>query len=174
MLLDISYTNVCSLPSEIIGLFMTVINMNHCPRLNTFEVNQRNTHNPPSLIETCARQLIQPILFNMIVNKSKRWRKKYEKNTMKRLEKLPMHLIQMLSTPRACAECGGPYYESCVKRYRIVQRHDDTWVPVEYQLCAAHWNTEQERLLNMFSNKPSFALPRFQKVCQLKLTNDII
>ncbi|RCH98791.1 hypothetical protein CU098_008420, partial [Rhizopus stolonifer] len=72
--------------------------------------------------------------------------------------------------PKACSSCGGPYFQSCVIRYRIVQRQDDTWIPAEYRLCSAHWNTEDDRLLALFSKKPSSYLPSSAELCQLRLT----
>ncbi|KAI8097945.1 uncharacterized protein B0P05DRAFT_522686 [Gilbertella persicaria] len=169
--LDLSNTHIPSIPVELLGLSMTIIKTDGCNELKdrSIEFNQRLIHNPVSLLETCARQLIQPILHELIAKKKKK--KQYDlKKKQEELRHLPEHIVSYLSQPKACSSCGGPYFQSCVIRYRIVQRQDDTWIPAEYRLCSAHWNTEDDRLLALFSKKPSSYLPSSAELCQLRLT----
>ncbi|CEP09810.1 hypothetical protein [Parasitella parasitica] len=170
--LDLSSTNISSIPAELLNLFMTVIKTDHCPRLldQSMELQQRTTHNPLGLVEICARQIIQPILYDIMAKKKKRRElKEMQKQRYKIFQQLPNHIIYYLSRPKACSSCGGPYFQSFVVRYRIVQRQDESWIPVEYRLCSAHWNTERERVLSLFSEIPTSSLPSSKEPCHLKL-----
>ncbi|KAI8637682.1 hypothetical protein BD408DRAFT_478020 [Parasitella parasitica] len=170
--LDLSNTEISSIPAELLNLFMTVIKTDHCPRLldQSIELQQRTAHNPFSLVEICARQIIQPILYDIMAKKKKkRELKELQKQRYKTFQQLPNHIIYYLSRPKACSSCGGPYFQSFIVRYRIVQRQDESWIPVEYRLCSAHWNTEKERILSLFSDIPTSSLPPSTEPCQLKL-----
>jgi Leucine-rich repeat (LRR) protein len=170
--LDLSNTEIQCIPAELLTLSMTTIKTENCIHLQdrSFEIDQQLKHNPLSLRETCARQLIQPILYDIMTGKhSKRKKCQLQKKHQLQFQQLPKHLIAYLSRPKACSSCGGPYFDSYVTRYRIVQRQDDSWVPVEYRLCSAHWNTEKERLLTLFSEAPHTSLPSTTEPCHLKL-----
>lgn len=165
-LLDLSSTEIISIPAELLTtLSMTTIRLENCQHLGD-ELNQILVHNPPSLVETCARQMIQPILLDLIQKKKN---KKQQKKQEESFQRLPQHVLHYLSRPKACSTCGGPYFQSSVTRYRIVQRQDDSWVPVEYKLCSAHWNNERDRILALFSEVPERSLPRTMEPCRLRL-----
>ncbi|EPB92515.1 hypothetical protein HMPREF1544_00528 [Mucor circinelloides 1006PhL] len=170
--LDLSNTDISSIPAELLNLSMTIIKTDHCPQLldRSIELEQKTAHNPLSLIEICARQIIQPILYDLMAKKKKkRELRELQKQRYKSFQKLPSHMICYLSRPKACSSCGGPYFQSFVVRYRIVQRQDESWIPVEYRLCSAHWNTEKDRILSLFSDIPLSSLPPSTEPCQLKL-----
>lgn len=170
--LDLSNTDISSIPAELLNLSMTVIKTDQCPRLldQSMELQQKTMHQPLSLVETCARQIIQPILYDLMAKKKKkRELKELQKKRYKSFQQLPNHMICYLSRPKACSSCGGPYFQSFVVRYRIVQRQDESWIPVEYRLCSAHWNTEKDRILSLFSDIPTSSLPPSTEPCQLKL-----
>ncbi|CAO3641300.1 unnamed protein product [Mucor fragilis] len=170
--LDLSNTDISSIPAELLNLSMAIIKTDHCPQLidRSIELEQRTAHNPLSLIEICARQIIQPILYDLMAKKKKkRELKELQKQRYKSFQQLPSHMICYLSRPKACSSCGGPYFQSFVVRYRIVQRQDESWIPVEYRLCSAHWNTEKDRILSLFSDIPPSSLPSSTEPCQLKL-----
>jgi Leucine-rich repeat (LRR) protein len=171
--LDLSNTDILSIPAELLTLSMTTIKTENCTRLEdqSFEIDQHLKHNPLSLRETCARQLIQPILYGIMTGKQSKRNKRLQKQRQLEFQLLPRHLVGYLSRPKACSSCGGPYYDSYVVRYRIVQRQDESWVPVEYRLCSAHWNTEKERLLTLFSEAPHTSLPPTTEPCHLKLVS---
>ncbi|KAI7881719.1 uncharacterized protein EV154DRAFT_545573 [Mucor mucedo] len=167
-LLDLSSTEIISIPAELLTtLSMTTIKLENCQQLVVDELEQELVHNPPSLVETCARQMIQPILSDLIQNKKAK--KKQQREREASYQRLPNHLLHYLSRPKACSTCGGPYFQSSVTRYRIVQRQDESWVPVEYKLCSAHWNNEKDRILALFSDIPQRALPRTTEPCRLRL-----
>lgn len=165
-LLDLSSTEIISIPAELLSLSMTTIKFENCNKL-TDELNQKLQHNPPSLVETCARQMIQPLLFDLI--QGKKMKKKQQKQQQEIFQQLPKHMLHYLSRPKACSTCGGPYFQSFVARYRIVQRQDESWIPVEYRLCSAHWNTEKDRILTLFSDTSERALPTTSEPCHLRL-----
>lgn len=173
--LDLSNTDIQSIPAELLTLAMTTIKTENCTLLQdrSSEIDQQLKHNPLSLRESCARQLIQPILYDVMTRKQTKRKKcelkKLQKQQQLQFQQLPRHLIGYLSQPKACSSCGGPYYDNYVVRYRIVQRQDESWVPVEYRLCSAHWNTEKERLLTLFSEEPHTSLPPTTEPCHLKL-----
>lgn len=172
-LLDLSSTDIHCIPAELLNLHMTTIKLDNCSKLISTqeegELVQSLQHNPISLIEQCARQLIQPILYDLITTAAAA--KKKKKKQQGQFNNLPEHLIHYLSRPKACSSCGGPYFKSSVTRYRIVTREQegDTFVPVEYKLCSAHWNNEKERILSLFSDLPQYSLPTSSEPCQLKL-----
>lgn len=174
LFLDISHTNIRYFPAAMLDLSMLTLKMEHCPQLLMNETTQRNTHNPMSLVEVCAREIMRPILSKMMDYKDNdRARRKHINKALKKLLKkknLPGHLLMMMSAPEACAFCHGPFFDCYVKRYRIIQLQEELWVPVEYKLCSAHWNTEDERLLKMFTDLPSSSLPR-PKVRRFRLIN---
>jgi Leucine-rich repeat (LRR) protein len=144
-ILDLSSTEIKAIPTELLVLSHTTIKTENCLQLlkRSVKMECKLNHDPVSLLETCARHVLEPILFGKT--------KKNKRNEQEVLDQLPHHLRSYISKPKSCSSCGGPYIDSYVVRYRIVQRQDETWVPVEYRLCAAHWNNEDERLLSMFS-----------------------
>ncbi|KAI8373923.1 hypothetical protein EDC96DRAFT_562657 [Choanephora cucurbitarum] len=167
--LDLSNTNIYSIPVELLRLSMTMIRVDGCSHIidRSIEFNHNLTHNPVSLFETCARSIIRPILYNLTMKKK---RKKQElRPTHIDLKHVPNHIRSYLSQPKACSSCGGPYFQSYVVRYRIVQRQDELWIPVEYRMCSAHWNTESDRILSLFSKKPSSYLPASSEHCSFEL-----
>ncbi|KAI8091686.1 hypothetical protein BDF21DRAFT_332150 [Thamnidium elegans] len=165
-LLDLSSTDIIFIPAELLSLTMTTIRFENCLKL-TEELDQTLHHNPPSLLENCARQIIQPILFDLIQGKKKK--KSKQQQQQPRFQQLPKHMIHYLSRPKACSTCGGPYFKSFVSRYRIIQRQDESWIPIEYKLCSAHWNNEKDRILTLFSEAPERFLPTTTEPCHLKL-----
>lgn len=92
-------------------------------------------HNPPSLLELCARQAYASIQttndadLEWIINN------------------------RFNQRPKPCSACGQPYFESYVSRLRLEERADGTLVLYQYRLCSDHWapNDDQDRRLYMFS-----------------------
>ncbi|KAI9487445.1 MAG: hypothetical protein EXX96DRAFT_447259, partial [Benjaminiella poitrasii] len=84
-------------------------------------------HDPPSLLETCARLMI--------------------KNENQMTERL----FDYICSYQCCTHCRSPYFESYVSRIRWIERSDLFWVPIEYRLCSAHWTDENDRLYASFS-----------------------
>ncbi|KAI8081429.1 uncharacterized protein BX664DRAFT_388415 [Halteromyces radiatus] len=71
---------------------------------------------------------------------------------------LPSHLWDYMMRAHPCSFCGKPYVQDYVTRYRIIQRLDETLLPVHYHLCCAHWSNESDRLLSLFSSVVSSSL----------------
>ncbi|KAG1592986.1 hypothetical protein G6F46_006762 [Rhizopus delemar] len=166
-LLDLSHTNIQFIPAELLDLSMTTIRTEHCPNLLDAEIESDSIYDLPSLFELCARQIMQPILYQLMTKKKKSRKLKKAIDIIQR--QCPPHILEYLSAPRGCSSCGGPYFENHLIRYRLVQRQDESWIPVEYKLCSAHWNTENQRILDMFSFKPRLALPKSKQPCLLEL-----
>lgn len=92
-------------------------------------------HDPPSLLETCARQIVRagtPIPGNFSDN-----------------------IKEFLGQMQTCSFCGGPFFESYVTRGRFIERTARQPIALEYRLCAAHWSGEDDRLLALFSDMPA-------------------
>lgn len=88
-------------------------------------------HGPLSLKEICARRcLFQQQGYNH----------------------LPRPLVRYLASAKTCSTCNGPYFDQCVTRGRMIERSGSN-ILVEYRLCSPHWNTEEERLLDLFTQK---------------------
>ncbi|CAO3690478.1 hypothetical protein CU097_012962 [Rhizopus azygosporus] len=153
--LDLSHTNLQFIPAECLDLSLTTIRLDHCPYLLTDEFEYNIKFNPSSLFEICAREIIHPIMANVL-------KKKKVKKSISLLKTLPPHILQYLSSPNTCSSCGGPYFDTHLIRYRLIHRHDDTWIPVQYRLCSFHWLTEDQRVTDMFSFKPRLFLPKLK------------
>ncbi|KAG0170707.1 Leucine-rich repeat-containing protein 58 [Apophysomyces sp. BC1034] len=127
--LDMSHNPIRVLPAEISQLpLLRRLRLEACP-LKT-ELVYELPHDPPSLLELCARTIIR-----------------HQIDTTN----LPEPMVDYLASAKPCSSCHGPYFESVVRRGRFVDKADIT-VPLEYQLCSAHWTDENERLLSMFSH----------------------
>ncbi|KAL9554735.1 hypothetical protein MBANPS3_002678 [Mucor bainieri] len=156
-LLDLSYNPIHVLPAEITQLpFLRRLRLDGCPFTNSLDQPVELAHNPPSLLETCARYIVKnehQILSSVMSNKKHISNKAMAVETLKSLLTDPLY--QYLSTFSACSHCQGPYFESYVKRSRWIERND-VWVPLEYRLCSAHWSDESDRVYAMFSaSQPS-------------------
>lgn len=103
-------------------------------------------HNPPSLLELCARQA-------------------YASTRTKNDSDLQWIIDNRLNErPKPCSACGQPYFTTYVSRLRLEERPDGTMVLYQYRLCSDHWapNDDQDRRLYMFSA----SLPREHNVLQ--------
>lgn len=167
ILLDLSHTNVQSIPAELLDLSMVTIRTDHCRNLLDAFTEHDLVYNPSSLFELCARELIQPILYHLMTKKKKLRILEQALDMMKK--KCPDHILVYLSAPSRCSSCGGPYFKHYLVRYRLVQRQNELLLPIEYKLCSAHWNTEDERILDMFSFRPRLSLPKSNQACSLQL-----
>ncbi|CAO3701838.1 unnamed protein product [Rhizopus stolonifer] len=165
-LLDLSHTHIQFIPAELLDLEMTTIRTDQCEQL----FDEYHITDPlcpiPSLFELCAREIMQPILKELITKKKK---SRKLKQSVSLIQQCPSHIREYLSFPRGCSSCGGPYFETCVVRHRLVQKQDESWIPVEYKLCSAHWSNENQRVIDMFSFKPRLSLPKTKQPCLLDL-----
>lgn len=135
-LLDLSYNPLTILPAEITQMpFLRRFRFEGCSFTSSLDNHYQLEHNPPSLLETCARSIVQG-------------QDTISADQLK--SKLTEHLYDYLSSSKICSHCNGPYFESHVSRGRWVERND-IWVPLEYRLCSAHWSDESERMHAMFS-----------------------
>ncbi|KAK4514204.1 uncharacterized protein ATC70_001792 [Mucor velutinosus] len=155
-LLDLSYNPIHVLPAEITQLpLLRRLRLDGCPFTKSLDQPFELTHNPPSLLETCARYIIKneyQILSSVMSKKKQVDNKAMAAEALRSLITDPLY--QYLSTFSACSHCQGPYFESYVKRGRWIERND-VWVPLEYRLCSAHWSAESDRVYAMFSASPS-------------------
>ncbi|KAI7869082.1 hypothetical protein BDF14DRAFT_1723625 [Spinellus fusiger] len=167
-MLDLTSTNIRNVPYEILRVNPLSIKVDDCPNIAERHMSFKASlqYNPPSLLETCARILIRPLLIDSS-SKKKRVGKKALEN---KFSLIPPNIKGFLSNPKACSYCEGPYYDACVFRYRIVHRSDSTYLPIEYRLCSAHWSNEKDRIVAMFSTPPSTTLPRYKKGRELRYT----
>lgn len=121
--LDSSGNPLRILPAELSRLkFLRKLRLEDCPLATDFEYP---TSNPcPSLKELAARVIVR--------------------NQLPILQDTQEELKSYLASARSCSFCGGPYFESSVKRGKFIEKNEYR-VPLEYSLCVAHWTTEQER-----------------------------
>ncbi|KAI7908197.1 uncharacterized protein BX663DRAFT_528691 [Cokeromyces recurvatus] len=160
--LDISKTNINFIPAELMTMMKIKININECIHLldRSEKVYQLIVQNPFSLFETCARQIMYPILSDLLANKkNKKQIQRRKVKFTKRLQSLPKPMLNYLMNPNACSFCGGIYYQSYITRYRIIRYDHEIWIPIEYKLCSSHWKTNREFLLATFSNAADSSLP---------------
>lgn len=195
-LLDLSYNQISILPAEITQLpFLRRLRLEGCPLATTLDYQFKLSHNPPSLLEICARLIIREkakILpssgststlpptrkYQQIIMDLKKKKKETkplmtpaiaiekgeQQNDMiicnndtaaatisKLKDTLTESLYHYISNYKLCSHCNGPYFTSFVSRGRWIDRND-TWIPLEYRLCSAHWSTESDRIYSMFSS----------------------
>ncbi|KAJ2235090.1 hypothetical protein IWW45_002869 [Coemansia sp. RSA 485] len=76
---------------------------------------------------------------------------------------LPEHLCARLETLVACDHCHRLYpIDKGVKRHRILFRNKVA-LPVEYNLCLPHWDTDDQRIASLFAPRsPESAQPYYQ------------
>ncbi|KAI8364264.1 hypothetical protein EDC96DRAFT_444350 [Choanephora cucurbitarum] len=130
--LNVSNNPLKSLPAEIATLrnlrkFLT----EDCPFEEEYSYPLK--HDPPSLFETCARIAIRsqvPISHH-----------------------LSEHIKDYLARADTCSYCKGPFFDSFVSRIRFIERRFRQPMALEYTLCRAHWTTEEDRILCMFSDQ---------------------
>ncbi|ORY93241.1 hypothetical protein BCR43DRAFT_507662 [Syncephalastrum racemosum] len=117
-----------SLPAEILGLnALRHLRVAESHALQAPIEAMNLAHTPPSLVELCARRLYPEVI--------------------------PAPAFRSRHHAQPCSACGKPYFESFVSRSRLVEKAE-VIVRVEYRLCSAHWNTEDDRLLYTFSAAP--------------------
>ena len=133
--LDVRENPITVLPAELGRLqHLRKLRTEGCP-LKTEFVHEI-THSPPTLMELAARTIVRqqiPIL-----------------------QDTTEHLKDYLASAKKCSFCGGPYFESFVKRGKIIDKNDQH-IPLEYRLCCPHWNTEQQRVSLLFCALPDTA-----------------
>ncbi|CAO3629713.1 unnamed protein product [Mucor hiemalis] len=135
-LLDLSYNPITILPAEITQLpFLRRLRLEGCPLATSIDTFS-TVHNPPTLLEICAR--------NVIVNRQAKIQ------AQEKEELLTEKLCQYINSYKVCSHCHGPYFDSFVSRGRWIERND-IWIPLEYRLCSAHWSSEEDRIYSMFS-----------------------
>jgi Leucine-rich repeat (LRR) protein len=133
--LDVRENPITVLPAELGRLqYLRKLRTDGCPLKSEFV--HEITYSPPTLMELAARTIVRkqiPIL-----------------------EDTTEHLKDYLANAKKCSFCGGPYFESFVKRGKIIDKNDQH-IPLEYRLCCPHWNTEQERVSLLFCALPDTA-----------------
>jgi hypothetical protein len=131
--LNISNNPLKYLPAEIASLSaLRKLLTDDCPfeEEHTYELK----HDPPSLLETCARIAVRSKLG--IPNG------------------LADHLKEYLSRADTCSHCKGPFFDSYVTRVRFIERRVRQAMVLKHTLCSAHWSNEDDRLLALFSSQP--------------------
>lgn len=159
-LLDLSYNPISILPAEITQLpFLRRLRLDGCSFKNSLDQPFELVHNPPSLLETCARYIIKNehhILSSALKKEKRNLDKLIAVNNLRAFITEPLY--HYLSTFNSCSHCHKPYFESFVTRGRWIERND-VWVPLEYRLCSAHWSDESDRVYAMFSSPQSSSFP---------------
>lgn len=132
--LNLSQNPLYVLPAEIARLtHLRRLLLRECPLTDPKEQQKLAyplAHNPPSLIECCARLIT--------------------KEQLPIHENLPIHLRRYLANAKSCSACRGPYFDSFVSRGQMIEKLDGL-LPLEHRLCSAHWSDESDRVLAMFA-----------------------
>ncbi|KAG0286874.1 hypothetical protein BGZ96_009099 [Linnemannia gamsii] len=120
------------LPAEVGQLqYLRRLKLERCPLVREFVHSP--VHSPPTLMELAARVILRQ---GMMVPPL-----------------MPSHLKAYLRSSQRCSFCDGPYFESSVKRGKMIEKNE-LLVPLEYTLCMPHWNTEMERVKLLFGPRP--------------------
>ncbi|KAI8576253.1 hypothetical protein K450DRAFT_192959 [Umbelopsis ramanniana AG] len=132
--LDISRNPVRIVPAELARLqYLRYIRVDGCPMV--LEYAPEPKHSPPSLLELAARTIVRNDI------------------------EVPNHvrddIKEYVSSANKCTHCGGPFFTSYVQRVKLVEKADQTMIPMEYNLCSAHWNDDKGRIMAMFASRPA-------------------
>ncbi|KAI9282299.1 hypothetical protein BY458DRAFT_428918 [Sporodiniella umbellata] len=126
VLLDVSLNPLTSIPAEIASLkSLKKFLADQCPFDTTPTYGLK--HDPPSLLEICARQVCTLRI------------------------PTPALLTEYMKQKKTCTFCLAPFFKSFVSRKRLRWYADRTIMTLDYSLCTAHWGNEEDRLLAMFS-----------------------
>ncbi|KAF9354717.1 hypothetical protein BGX26_007457 [Mortierella sp. AD094] len=135
--LDLDDNPITVLPAEIGQLhYLRRLRLDRCPLVKEFVHSPLNS--PPTLLELAARVIV---------------RHRVDVPTI-----LPSHLKSYLKTSQRCSFCSGPYFESSFKRGKMIEKNDNV-IPLEYTLCAPHWNTDMERIKLLFGPRSATSPP---------------
>ncbi|GJJ71200.1 hypothetical protein EMPS_03550 [Entomortierella parvispora] len=130
--LDLSNNPLTVLPAEVGKLqYLRRLFLDRCPLVEEFVHSP--LHSPPTLLELAARVLVRHDLNVPAI--------------------VPQHLKTYIKSARRCTFCDGPYFDSWVKRGKMIDKND-MFIPLEYTLCQPHWNTELERVKLLFCKRP--------------------
>ncbi|KAI8142467.1 hypothetical protein BJV82DRAFT_494868, partial [Fennellomyces sp. T-0311] len=137
--LNVSNNPLVSLPAEIATLTsLRKLTAEGCDFISEF--THRLDHDPPSLFEVCARTAVRmkiPIPDDM-----------------------SDHIKEYLGRVQTCSFCGGPFFDSYVTRGRFIERSTRQQIALDYKLCAAHWNSEDDRMMALFAPAPLSTPPQ--------------
>ncbi|KAG0310661.1 hypothetical protein BGZ99_000227 [Dissophora globulifera] len=135
--LDLSHNPITVLPAEIGKLqFLRRLTLAHCPLVEEF--SHSPLHSPPTLLELAARVIVR--------------------HSVPTPRMILPHLKTYLKSARTCTFCDGPYFDTFVKRGKMIEKND-LIIPLEYTLCEPHWNTELERIKLLFCPRPLTSPP---------------
>ncbi|KAF9979985.1 hypothetical protein BGZ75_009007 [Mortierella antarctica] len=135
--LDLSDNPITVLPAEVGKLqFLRRLKLERCPLVEKFVHSP--LHSPPTLLELAARVIVR--------------------HDVSVPSMISPHLKSYLKSARKCTFCEGPYFEASVKRGKMMEKND-IFVPLEYTLCQPHWNSDEERVMLMFCQRPITAPP---------------
>ncbi|KAF9962396.1 hypothetical protein BGZ72_006217 [Mortierella alpina] len=135
--LDLSDNPITVLPAEVGKLqFLRRLKLDRCPLVEEFVHSP--LHSPPTLLELAARVIVR--------------------HDVSVPPMISPHLKSYLKSARKCTFCEGPYFDSSVKRGKMIEKND-IFIPLEYTLCQPHWNTELERVKLLFCQRPVTAPP---------------
>ncbi|KAI9343342.1 hypothetical protein BD770DRAFT_447373 [Pilaira anomala] len=130
--LNVSNNPLKSIPAEIATLkSLRKFNAENCAFETEFVYDL--VHDPPSLFEICARNIV-----------------KSKKN-----KAVSAHLSQPFADyfkkEQTCSFCYGPFFDSFVTRGKFIERTNRQLITLDYKLCSAHWVDEEDRITAMFS-----------------------
>lgn len=130
--LNVSNNPLKSIPAEIATLkSLRKFSAENCAFESEFVYDL--VHDPPSLFEICAR--------NIVKSKNKA---------------VSAHLSQpsfanYFKKEQTCSFCYGPFFDSFVTRGKFIERTNRQLITLDYKLCSAHWVDEEDRITAMFS-----------------------
>ncbi|KAF9431734.1 hypothetical protein BGZ76_011777, partial [Entomortierella beljakovae] len=126
--LDLDDNPITVLPAEIGQLhYLRRLRLERCPLLTEFMHSP--LHSPPTLLELAARVIVR--------------------HGVRIPTMLPSHLKSYIRTAQPCSFCSGPYFETSFKRGKMIEKNE-VIIPLEYNLCIPHWNTDTERIKLLF------------------------
>ncbi|KAH8548070.1 hypothetical protein BGW37DRAFT_446616 [Umbelopsis sp. PMI_123] len=132
--LDVCRNPVRIFPAELSRLqYLRYVRVDGCPLIMEYATELKN--DPPSLLELAARTIVR--------------------NEITIPGQIRDDIKAYIDSAKKCTHCGGPFFTSHVHRVKLVEKADQTLIPMDYELCSAHWNDDQGRIIAMFVSRPA-------------------
>lgn len=157
--LDLEFNNISELPVEI-GQLTELMSLDlTCNQIQILPAEIQKLKNMRRMIvlENPLNMEVQPPARFILPSLKEQCARQVVRHNLHVIQNLQDQIVDFLISAQECSFCGGPFFEYFVERKKFISRNDFQ-IPVCYRLCIAHWNSEEERVSEMFRPEPQTAM----------------